>query len=504
MWITTFLPLAMLVMLIFILQYYVFVLSRAARITGNFLPGPKSLPIIGAALEFGRTPVDLLKNLVRVTKEYGYVCRAWMGPHLFVLVADPVFIEPFFSSTVNIRKSMNYEFMNPWLGTGLLTSFGKKWKSRRKIITPTFHFKILEGFVDSFNTQGNTLIKKLKKHAGGPAFDIYKYINLYTLDVICDAAMGLQLNVQDDKNCEYVAALHEASEIIVKRSMSPWYFPEFIFNMSPLGRRQKALIKTLHNMSYKVIKERKMELSNNGKEGAGSTETDNDIGQKKRLAFLDMLLHYDKSGGNLSLEDIREEVDTFMFEGHDTTSSGLSFTLWSLAENPACQQKAYEELYEIFGTSDREATTEDLTKMKYLECVIKETLRLFPSVPFFLRELDEDVKIEGVNFVAGTTVLLAPFIMHKHPQYFPNPEKFDPERFTPENTRGRHPYAYVPFSAGPRNCIGQKFAMMEMKAAVSKILRNYKLSSGGRENVYSVELILRTVGGIHIKLENRK
>ncbi|GLH16741.1 Cytochrome P450 4c3, partial [Gryllus bimaculatus] len=152
----------------------------------------------------------------------------------------------------------------------------------------------------------------------------------------------------------------------------------------------------------------------------------------------------------------------------------------------------------------REATNEDLTKMKYLEYVIKETLRLFPSVPLFVRELDEDVKIEGVNFVAGTAVLLAPIIMHKHPQYFPNPEKFDPERFTPENVRGRHPYAYVPFSAGPRNCIGQKFAMMEMKAAVSKILRNYKLSSGGRENVYSVEMILRTVGGTHIKLENRK
>ncbi|KAK7869159.1 hypothetical protein R5R35_006616 [Gryllus longicercus] len=256
-------------------------------------------------------------------------------------------------------------------------------------------------------------------------------------------------------------------------------------------------------MSYKVIEERKKELSDKKKKDPDA-ENENDVGQKKKLAFLDMLLQYNEDGGKLTLEDIREEVDTFMFEGHDTTSSGLSFCLWSLAEHPDCQQKVYEELFEIFGDTEREPTTEDLTKMKYLECVIKESLRLYPSVPFFLRELNEDVKIEGINIVAGTTVLLAPAIMHKNPKYFPHPEKFDPERFTAENVRGRHPYAYVPFSAGPRNCIGQKFAMMEIKALISKVLRNYKLIGVGRKPTFSYEMILKTSEGLYVKLENRK
>ncbi|GLH00519.1 Cytochrome P450 4C1 [Gryllus bimaculatus] len=300
------------------IQYYVYFWSRPARETSRFLPGPRSWPIFGAALSIGRNPVG------------------WAGPYLFVLVADPVFMEPFLNSTVNIKKSMNYEFLQPWLGTGLLTSFGSKWKSRRKIITPAFHFKILEGFMESFNSNANVLISKWKQQVGGPEFDIFKHITLYTLDVICDAAMGVQMNVQNNQNCEYLATLQKLAATIVTRSISPWYFPEFIFNMSPIGRKQNYLNKKLHSMSYKVIEERKKELSDKKKKDPGA-ENENDVGQKKRLAFLDMLLQYNEDGGKLTLEDIREEVDTFMFEGHDTTSSGLSFCLWSLAEHPDCQ-----------------------------------------------------------------------------------------------------------------------------------------------------------------------
>ncbi|GLH00521.1 Cytochrome P450 4g15 [Gryllus bimaculatus] len=307
------------------IQYYVYFWSRPARETSRFLPGPRSWPIFGAALSIGRNPVG-----------------------------DPVFMEPLLKSTVNIKKSMNYEFLQPWLSTGLLTS--------------------------------------------------------------SDAAMGVQMNVQNNQNCEYIATLH-----------NPWYFPEFIFNLSPKGRKQKDLIKALHSMSYKVIEQRKKDLCNGKKIDNSGTVNHNDVGQKKRLAFLDMLLQYNEDGGNLTLEDIREEVDTFMFEGHDTTSSGLSFCLWSLAEHPDCQEKAYEELFEIFGDSDRETTTEDLGKMKYLECVIKESLRLYPSVPLFLRELNEDKELISL---LGQLWSVPCHHATQNPQYFPNPEKFDPERFT--------------------------------------------------------------------------
>ncbi|EPY85615.1 hypothetical protein CB1_000362018, partial [Camelus ferus] len=176
--------------------------------------------------------------------------------------------------------------------------------------------------------------------------------------------------------------------------------------------------------------------------------------KNKCRAFLDLLLNVtDDEGNKLSHEEIREEVDTFMFEGHDTTAAAVNWSLYLLGSYPEVQKKVDNELEEIFGKSDRPATLEDLKKLKYLECVIKESLRLFPPVPFFARNLNEDCDVGGYKIVKGSQVIIVPYALHRDPRYFPDPEEFVPERFLPENSKGRHSYAYVPFSAGPRNCI---------------------------------------------------
>ncbi|GLH16869.1 Cytochrome P450 6B3, partial [Gryllus bimaculatus] len=115
------------------------------------------------------------------------------------------------------------------------------------------------------------------------------------------------------------------------------------------------------------------------------------------------------------------------------------------------------------------------------------------------QELDEDVKLDSCLILAGTTIAFLPYFMHRHPDYFPEPEKFDPDRFSPDRAQGRSPYAYIPFSAGPRNCIGQRFAKMEMRSLVSKVLGNYKLLPGTTELLLCSELVLRSVTGINIK-----
>ncbi|ELW47048.1 Cytochrome P450 4V2 [Tupaia chinensis] len=195
-------------------------------------------------------------------------------------------------------------------------------------------------------------------------------------------------------------------------------------------------------------KEMKAEKGSRGDDG-GSVPSKN-----KRRAFLDLLLNVtDDEGNKLSHEDIREEVDTFMFEGHDTTAAAINWSLYLLGSYPEVQKKVDSELDEVFGQSDRPANFEDLKKLKYLECVIKETLRLFPSVPLFARTLNEDCEMGGYRIVKGTEAVIIPYALHRDPRYFPNPEEFQPERFFPENVQGRHPYSYVPFSAGPRNCI---------------------------------------------------
>ena len=182
--------------------------------------------------------------------------------------------------------------------------------------------------------------------------------------------------------------------------------PNFIYNLTPYKKRHDQLIKILHDFTDRVIGNRRYDLKTLELEkelerelellvdSSKEEEKDEDIGSKKKMAFLDVLLHSTIDGKPLSNLDIREEVDTFMFEGHDTTSSGLGFCLYSLAKNPEIQQKAYDEVIDVLGTDSTEPLSiKILNDLNYLEMVIKETLRLYPSVPLFGRKMQENTQI---------------------------------------------------------------------------------------------------------------
>lgn len=202
------------------------------------------------------------------------------------------------------------------------------------------------------------------------------------------------------------------------------------------------------------------------------------------------------------MDDIREEVDTFMFEGHDTTSVALSWTCYLLGKNPEIQDKAFKELSEVFGTSDRLATDDDLKRLTYLECIIKESLRLYPPVPYFARTLTSNVNLDKYVIPKGTVTIIMLYILHTDKKQFKDPFKFCPERFL-DNDEKRHTHAYIPFSAGPRNCIGQKFAMMEEKIILSSILRKFRIETLTKDIIPSGEIVLRAADKVLIKLFNR-
>jgi len=232
------------------------------------------------------------------------------------------------------------------------------------------------------------------------------------------------------------------------------------------------------------------------------------LGKKKRLAFLDILLEASESGMSLTDEYIRAEVDTIMFEGHDTTANSMAFASYLLARYPKVQAKVRAELNEIFGgDADRPCTPEDLSKMKYLGMVMKEALRLYPIVPCMTRITDQELVIEGKRIPPNTDLYLHTFTLHQDERWFPDAKKFDPERFTPEATAARHPYAYVPFSAGSRNCIGQKFAQMEQRVVMSAILRKYELATDvSREDfdaAVTPELVVKPGKGVPVYLKRR-
>ncbi|KDR12227.1 cytochrome P450 4C1-like isoform X2 [Zootermopsis nevadensis] len=471
------------------------------------LPGPFAFPMFGTALPFilasRNKRMKLLEDRVN---QYQPIYRAWIGSTPTINITRPEHAEAVLNSIRHLDKPFAYKFLRPWLGTGLLTSSGQKWHTHRKMITPTFHFKILDNFVEVFSEKSKILVTKLQKEVGSQGFDVYPYITRCALDIICETAMGTPVYAQEDLDSPYVSAIYDLSEVTIFRMIRPWLHPDFLFRLSSAGKKYNERLTLLHSFTNKVIKEKKSLYATKSQrtEDKGVSE-DDEIGRKERVAFLDMLLDVSEGGRKLTDEEIREEVDTFMFEGHDTTSAGMCWALYMLGLHPDVQEKAYQEQKSIFQGSDRSPTMKDLNEMKYLERVIKETLRLYPSVPGIGRVLNEDVKMGEFIVPAGSTVHLHIYFLHRNPDQFPDPEKFDPDNFLPERTSKRHSYAYIPFSAGPRNCIGQKFALLEEKTVLSYILRHYKLRSlDKREDVALLsELVLRPENGVRLGLSLR-
>lgn len=472
--------------------------------------GPPTLPLLGNAHLLKTGASDFFDQVLQYSESYAShsMFRIMLGSHAVIVLTKAETVEKLLNSGSHISKSVQYKFLEPWLGTGLLTSTGAKWHSRRKLLTPTFHFRILQDFLEVFNEQSQIMVENLKKKADGKAFDIFPHITHCALDIICDTAMGVNIDAQHDSDTQYVRDVYKISELVHRRQKAPWLWPDMIYDMLPAGKNSKECLKNLHGFTQSVIMERQMDLGSSFEnEEAKGTPTIEDflrVTKRKRVAFLDMLLLYQRTA-NLTDEDIREEVDTFMFEGHDTTAAAANWGMHLIGSHQEVQQKIHKELDEVFGGSSRSITDEDLKKLKYLECVIKETLRLFPSVPMFGRELKEDFSIGDADIPKGATLLVLTSALHRDPRFFPDPLKFNPERFLLENSVGRHPYAYVPFSAGQRNCIGQKFAMNEEKVLLASILRNFTIKAHQKYSDLRPmgELILRPENGIWVSLQSR-
>ncbi|XP_053613693.1 cytochrome P450 4C1-like isoform X3 [Plodia interpunctella] len=406
------------------------------------IPGPKDVFLIGNALEAMVNPVELFALRRKFAQKHNGIYRFWSYPRSVVNIYTPEDIEAVISSPKHNMKGPMYSFLKPWLWDGLLLSSGLKWHQRRKILTPAFHFNILRQFLTIMEENCSRMLNALEA-TEGKATDVISLLSEYTLNSICE----------------------------------------------------------------KVIEDRKRYIKDHEGTDSEEVKAEDDTfmtKKKKKVAMLDLLI-LAKKDGHIDDVGIQEEVETFMFEGHDTTAGGLTFTLLLLAEHKQIQDKVYKEQEVIFEGSQRPSEIEDLSKMKYLECVIKESLRLYPPVPVISRTIGETLKLSNYTIPKGTMCNIHIYDLHRREVLFNDPLRFDPDRFLPENSVGRHPYAYIPFSAGPRNCIGQKFAMIEMKSALSGILRRFELEPVTRQAdvVIPADLVLRTTQPVYINFKKR-
>ncbi|XP_053326242.1 cytochrome P450 4B1-like [Spea bombifrons] len=486
-----------LICLVLLLRKTITLYNRWRTLASAFrsFPGPPTHWLYGHINQFHRDGKDLDK-VAGWMEKYPNAFPLWVGKFFGCLViTDPEYAKAVFGRS-DPKTSTVYSFLVPWIGKGLLVLSGDTWFQHRRLLTPGFHYDVLKPYVKLISDSTKVLLDKWDHLCDGEkSVELFHHVSLMALDSIMKCAFSYNSNCQTDSENSYIRAVYELSYLIHHRSRVFPYHNDLLYYLSPHGFRFRKACKIAHRHTENVIEQRKKLLENE--------EELEKVKQKRHLDFLDILLcAKDQNGQRLSDEELRAEVDTFMFEGHDTTTSGISWILYSMATNPKHQQKCREEIRAMLGGRDT-MEWEDLSKMPYTTMCIKESLRLYPPVPIVSRELAKPITFyDGRSLPAGIVVSLHMYCIQRNPSIWKDPEVFDPLRFSPENSSNRHSYAFVPFAAGPRNCIGQNFAMNEMKVAVALTLNRFELSPDLSQPPKKIpQLILRSKNGVHLFLK---
>ncbi|KAI9563276.1 hypothetical protein GHT06_010734 [Daphnia sinensis] len=495
-----------------VFYYWKWSRSRTVKLI-NAIPGRKPLPLLGNLLDLDVYNEEFLKMMtIDWVKEYGPIYRVWLCTRPFVALSSPELVQKILASSKHITKSSDYSNFSNWLGNCMFTSTGAHWKNRRRLVTPGFHFQNHNNFIDIFNEKSSNCAAEFERIIdahGVTKIDVTHLMAKCSLDIICETAMGQQTKLEKEKEI-YVSNIHRICQIFVERVNRPWLSNDWIYKFCSLGRESELCINALHAFTNKVTRERREVLLQHPNKNSNQIEISEIVKgkpqSKSRFAIVDGLIEASNNGADLDDNGIREEIDLITFAGYDTTSAAMVWFLYLIAKNPEHQQLIVDELDSVFGgDQDRPCTTNDVSELKYLECCIKETLRLYPSVAFVMRSLTEDVEIGGYTIPAGVTVAPSFYAIHHNPCVYPDPEAFKPERFFPENSIGRHPYAFIPFSAGPRNCIGQKYAMLELKVVFANLLRRveFSVSDPAISDAPDLGFVLKPKHGVRLVISKR-
>ncbi|XP_051026798.1 cytochrome P450 4F4-like [Acomys russatus] len=479
---------------------HIYTLYKKCRLLCGFPQPPKRNWFWG---HLGMCPPteEGMKEITELVATYPQGFRTWLGPIVpLVILCHPDTIRSVLSASAAVapKDDTFYRFLKPWLGDGLLVSAGDKWSRHRRMLTPAFHFNILKPYVKIFNDSTNIMHAKWLRLASGGSIclDMFENISLMTLDTLQKCVFSFNSNCQE-KPSQYIAAILELSALAVKRREQLLLHMDLLYHLTADGTRFYKACRLVHDFTDAIIQERRHTLPTHGGDDVIKAKA-------KTLDFLDvLLLTKDEDGRQLSDEDIRAEADTFMFRGHDTTASGLSWILYNLARHPEHQERCRQEVRELLrGREPEEIEWDDLAQLPFLTMCIKESLRLHPPVTVISRRCTQDIALsDGRVIPKGVICVINIFGTHHNPTVWRDPEVYDPFRFDPETIQDRSPLAFIPFSAGPRNCIGQIFAMNEMKVALALTLLRFRVLPDDKEPRRKPELILRAEGGLWLRVE---
>ncbi|XP_041981035.1 cytochrome P450 4d2-like [Aricia agestis] len=457
------------------------------------LPGPTRLPLLGSAFAFlGTTHEQLWELPAGMFARYGgrfavKVC------HQYVLhVRERRDVAAVLSHSRNITKNIAYDFVRPLLGDGLLTNTGKTWFTHRRILTPAFHSSALEQYLRAFRIAGAELADELllQQQSQPEGVDLLPIVSKHMLHTLCSTVMGLDGGCSLKGVEEYEEAVRDIGAAAATRLANAWMHSDLVFHLLPAGRRFRRAVEVARRFADRLVERKSVAGKGRGvEERAGEDRT-----------VLDLLLAA-RRRGELDTQAVRDEVNTFLFAGHETTAAAVTFGLMLLAEREDIQEQLYSEYATAVGAEPPSAAT--LAALPLLDAVVREVLRLYPSAPVISRLVDEDFDMNGVVVRRGTHVAVHLYQLQRQARQFPAPDTFRPERFL-RPAPPPPPFAVAPFSAGPRNCIGQKFARLELKVVLGEVVRRLRMSPlPAARPALRADLVLRPAHPVRVRLRPR-
>jgi cytochrome P450 len=407
------------------------------------------------------------------------------------VVNDPVEVKKIMVDEVRDfpKSELLHELLHPLLGNSIFTTNDKVWEKQRDLLKPSFEMTRINKVFGLMNSAANDMMKKFNKYENGSIVEVDEYMTFVTADVIFRTIMSEKLDEQKGKKVldAFVTFQEETARAAMRKMFC---FPKWISYI--LGEKKRlAAGDVIRQVLSNIIKPRYDAVTQ------GEELITEDI-----LSSLLQVIDGD-TNERFSFEEILDQVAMLFLAGHETTASSLTWTLYILSMFDAEQEKAYQEIVEIVG-DEEEFTIHHIRKMKYLTNVFKEALRLYPPVGFFARESKRDeITMRNKTIKKGAAMVVAPWLIHRHEDFWENPHDFDPTRH--EDKSNIQKGTYIPFGMGERICIGQGFAMQESILILGNILRKYKLElqEGFVPDVVG-RLTIRSANGMNIRLTKRK
>ncbi|MPZ81270.1 MAG: cytochrome P450 [Actinophytocola sp.] len=424
--------------------------SRAASGALRVPPGPPRRATFKLLRQLASDRLTLMSTAAAT---YGDAVKVGIGPKTLYFFNHPDTAKHVLAdNAANYDKGIGYQEAKRALGDGLLTSTGELWRKQRRTIQPVFQNKRITGLAGVVAEEAGRLVGRLGAHAGGAPVDVLTELTGFTLGVLGRTLLDADLGEFDSIGHSFEAVQDQAMFEMESMGLVPQWLP------LPKQRRFRRARADLQRIVDKLVADRLADPRPDG----------DDV--LTRLIHSTSLEHDPRVGARR----MRDELITLLLAGHETTASTLGWSLHLVDEHPEVGERLHAEAVEVLG--DRLPTYSDLAKLRYTAMVLQESMRLYPPVWILTRRALADDAVGGYRVPAGADVMVCSYTMHRHPSFWDAPDTFDPDRFDPDRPADRPRYAYIPFGAGPRFCVGNHLGLMEATFVLALLARDLRLA----------------------------